>query len=72
MPMYEYECQECEHVFEELVYGDERVACPQCQSQKLEKLISVPARPQAESGAGELPMTCRSEGPPCGQHCRRL
>jgi putative FmdB family regulatory protein len=71
MPLYEYECRQCEHVFEELVFGDEPVACPKCQGRTLDKLLSVPARPQVEDGPGGLPMTCRSEGPPCGPHCRR-
>ena len=31
MPLYEYECRKCEHVFEELVFGDEPVVCPKCQ-----------------------------------------
>jgi putative FmdB family regulatory protein len=72
MPLYEYECQECEHVFEELVLSDEPVVCPQCRSRKLEKLLSVPARPHVEDDLGSLPMTCRSDGPPCGPQCRRV
>ncbi|HEX4591470.1 MAG TPA: zinc ribbon domain-containing protein [Gemmataceae bacterium] len=70
MPMYEHECRTCKHTFEELVFGNEPVACPECKSKKLERLISVPARPQSDSSGG-LPMTCRSEGPPCGPQCNR-
>jgi putative FmdB family regulatory protein len=72
MPLYEYECQTCDHVFEELVRGDEPVSCPKCHSRKLEKLISVPAKPQSDGGAAGLPMTCNSDGPPCGPQCRRF
>jgi putative FmdB family regulatory protein len=72
MPLYEYECQKCDHVFEELVFGDDPARCPKCQSAKLEKLLSVPARPPVDDGPGSLPMTCRSDGPPCGPQCRRI
>jgi len=70
MPLYEYECQSCEHVFEELVRGDEKIACPKCHSGKLEKLFSVPARPQ--TAASDLPVACNSTGPPCGSMCSRF
>jgi putative FmdB family regulatory protein len=71
MPLYEYECRKCDHVFEELVYGDEPVACPNCKARKVEKLFSVPARPHIQDVSGSLPMTCQSDGPPCGPQCRR-
>lgn len=61
MPLYEYVCEKCGRVFEELVRGDEAVRCPQCQSERVERLISVPARPQ--SGAVPLPGACSTEGP---------
>jgi putative FmdB family regulatory protein len=69
MPLYEYECRSCENVFEELVTGNEKVACPKCGSKKLEKLFSVPARPQ--SASSDLSMACKSDGPPCGPMCSR-
>ena len=71
MPLYEYECRSCKHTFEELVFGDETISCPECRSKKLERLISVPARPQSDSGS-DLPMACRSEGPPCGSAVRPI
>jgi putative FmdB family regulatory protein len=63
MPLYEYACQECQHTFEELVFGDEAVTCPSCQSARLERLLSTPARPPAAAG---LPTRCEGSGPPCG------
>ena len=30
MPIYEYVCMECESHFEELVRGEQAVACPDC------------------------------------------
>jgi putative FmdB family regulatory protein len=71
MPLYEYECRSCQHTFEELVFGGEQVTCPACQGRRLERLMSVPARPQLDAGTKNVPMACRSEGPPCGRRCAR-
>ncbi|MFO0930699.1 MAG: zinc ribbon domain-containing protein [Gemmataceae bacterium] len=70
MPLYEYVCQECEHPFEALVFGDEQAECPQCRGQKLTRQMSLPGRPQVNEGSS-LPTACRSQGPPCGQACSR-
>jgi len=43
MPIYEYACKKCGHEFEQLVRGDEKVACPACDSKQLQKKFSVPA-----------------------------
>jgi putative FmdB family regulatory protein len=70
MPLYEYACRKCEHTFEALVYDGEAVACPQCHGRRLERLLSVPAKPRAE--ASSLPMSCNSDGPSCGAPwCRK-
>ena len=37
MPIYEYECRECDHRFELLVLGSETPACPECESTKLDR-----------------------------------
>jgi putative FmdB family regulatory protein len=68
MPMYEYVCQECQHGFETLVFGNERVECPQCKSPRLQKTLSLPGRPKVTAS---LPAACKSEGPPCGPACSR-
>jgi putative FmdB family regulatory protein len=70
MPMYEYACQDCEHTFEALVFDGEQVDCPECHSDKLERLLSVPAKPRGESAS--LPMSCDPKLPPCGPGCCRL
>ncbi len=70
MPMYEYVCKTCDHQFEVLAQPGEGVTCPECTSERLEKLLSVPGAPQVSAAAG-MPMTCRSEGPPCGPACSR-
>ncbi|MBF0570922.1 MAG: zinc ribbon domain-containing protein [Candidatus Omnitrophica bacterium] len=41
MPTYEYECQACGHVFEELqaMTAPKLTLCPQCHKKKLTRLI---------------------------------
>lgn len=44
MPTYEYRCDECGTEFEYLVLRpSDQARCPECESTKLEKLISLPA-----------------------------
>ena len=64
MPLYEYSCQECSSEFELLVRGREQPRCPECESVKLEKLLSVPAAHTV--GSRDLP-TCRPA--PAGGGC---
>jgi putative FmdB family regulatory protein len=40
MPIYEYECRSCRLEFELIVLKDTVVACPSCQGQDLERLLS--------------------------------
>ena len=40
MPIYEYECRACGELFELLVLKETVAACPSCQSQDLEQLLS--------------------------------
>jgi putative FmdB family regulatory protein len=70
MPLYEYECQKCEHTFEKLVSNGDAVKCPECASKQLRRLLSVPAKPRTQSST--LPTACNSDGPPCGPHCSRF
>jgi putative FmdB family regulatory protein len=71
MPLYEYTCKDCDLSFEALVFGREKVECPECQGRHLEKLLSVPALPQAQAGAPSSPCGDLSL-PPCGAPgCRR-
>ncbi|MEX2466841.1 MAG: zinc ribbon domain-containing protein [Gemmatimonadota bacterium] len=46
IPIYEYACQACGHRFEQFVRGTDRssdLSCPECESSKVERLISTPA-----------------------------
>ena len=42
MPIYEYECQACHHIFEflQLPTSKAKPECPSCHGKKLEKVIS--------------------------------
>lgn len=45
MPIYEYECEDCKHVFEELQkFSDPPVEeCPKCHKKAVRRLISPSA-----------------------------
>ncbi len=73
MPLYEYQCEPCDHIFETLIRGAGDVAhCPKCGSVDVAKLLSVPAAAQNGQGkAGELAISSGPSGgcgrPQCGQ-----
>jgi putative FmdB family regulatory protein len=62
MPIFEYICKECQHEFEALVFGAQKVVCPKCQSKKLEPQLSVFAV-SAKSGGSSQPGMAAG---PCG------
>jgi putative FmdB family regulatory protein len=69
MPIFEYACQSCGNEFELLVRSDTHLACPQCQSERLDKQLSVFATAESSSepacaGAGFSP--CGACGHPDG------
>ena len=66
MPIYSYRCAACGSEFEQLVRSDTKVACPECQGSKLDRLLSVTARPAP--GRGGRPDVSRL-GPPRGGGC---
>ena len=43
MPIFDFECKRCGHRFEALVLSKTVPACPECKSEELEKLLSLPA-----------------------------
>ena len=65
MPLYEYTCTSCESEFELLVRGGEKPRCPECDSPKLEKRLSVPAAHTAGSSR-ELPVCQPTPAGGCG------
>jgi putative FmdB family regulatory protein len=47
MPIYEYQCLKCAHVFEYIVFRDEEeetLRCPQC-SGEVKRVMSAPQEP---------------------------
>jgi putative FmdB family regulatory protein len=73
MPIFDFRCSECDHVFDELVKSADSidaVQCSKCGSKKVERLVSVFAasgsRPEG-SGGGQRSTTRRGGcGPSCG------
>jgi len=42
MPIYDFKCRVCGHVFEELVRLGQTPPCPSCGGADLDKLVSIP------------------------------
>jgi putative FmdB family regulatory protein len=40
VPIYEYVCMECESHFEELVRGEQEIACPDCAATNVSRQFS--------------------------------
>jgi putative FmdB family regulatory protein len=49
LPIYEYVCRKCQHGFEALVDSSGKASCPQCESDELEKQLSVFAAGKARA-----------------------
>ena len=72
MPIYEYACSACEHEFELLVRSsssDRPPQCPQCDSEKVVRKLSVFAARQGVSSpsasAGDGCSRCGDPNGPC-------
>ena len=68
MPIFEYICRDCHHQFETLVTASRQPACPACQSQGLDKQLSVFAvSSKGSDGAAAMPSGgCGTCGDPRG------
>ncbi|MEE8577632.1 MAG: zinc ribbon domain-containing protein [candidate division Zixibacteria bacterium] len=63
MPIFEYQCNKCEHEFEELISGvNAAILCPNCKSTEVRKLLSTFA-PTVALGKSNLP-SCAKPGCP--------
>ncbi|WP_437192010.1 FmdB family zinc ribbon protein [Planctomicrobium sp. SH527] len=75
MPVFDFRCEDCGAISEVFVRGGQAPVCEQCQSERLEKMMSAPAGHVA-GGARSLPVmggSCPPMGaPPCNPHCCRL
>ena len=65
MPIYDFSCRDCGRAFDELVRADTRVHCPACGGTRVERTLSLPARPAM---AGK-PADFSGLGPPPGGGC---
>ncbi|MCX7784863.1 MAG: zinc ribbon domain-containing protein [candidate division WOR-3 bacterium] len=46
MPIYEYQCDNCKHIFEELIFNSQdrakpNICCPKCHKKKVNLLYST-------------------------------
>ena len=65
MPIYEFKCLKCNEDFETLVFrSNDKVTCPHCESEDLERLMSSCAHVSGGGGSGEsyAPSTGTSSG----------
>ncbi len=78
MPVYDYKCLACGHVFELLAHisGDnDKYKCPVCGSYQLDRMLSAPSllRHRNSPGSTCCGRTERCDTPPCstGGGCHR-
>lgn len=70
MPLYEYSCASCKHVFEVLIMSASEadgVRCSRCQSPDVSKLMSA-ANFSGVSAASTSPAQSSSSCPSCSSH----
>ena len=70
MPIYEYTCPACDHLFEELVRSERearQVACPKCGQRQVQRRLSVFAAHAAAPKPSRSPRCdgCPSAGAGC-------
>lgn len=70
MPLYAYRCSDCRHEFETLTRADETPECPACGGSRLERQLSLIAKP-ASGGETDSAAACAAMngGAPCGAGC---
>ncbi len=70
MPIYAYSCADCAHEFETLVRSGETPACPKCGGARLERQISLIAKPASggpsSEHSAEHACAAMEGGEPCG------
>jgi putative FmdB family regulatory protein len=53
MPIFEYQCQSCQHIFEKVLLSrnrDEAPPCPSCQAMQTRQLVSRFSSVSADAG----------------------
>lgn len=69
MPIYDYQCSACGSRFERLVRGTAPVTCA-CGSAKVDRLMSLTARPAASAEMQQAAAPAPASGGCCGGGCR--
>lgn len=71
MPLYAYACAACAHEFETLVRGDDTPVCPRCGGARLERQLSLIAKPApgGENASNAPACAAMNGGTPCGAGC---
>lgn len=64
MPLYEYQCGKCGHVFEKLASYETVPNCPACGAAETEKKITCCARLRSDTGSADAGPA--SSGSGCG------
>lgn len=58
MPIYEFQCQECQKKFETLLASSAKVnevSCPECQSKNIKKVISATSNYGLKTAKASIP-----------------
>jgi len=42
MPTFNFKCDKCGHMFEDLVIGNRPIVCPKCKSKKISQTLTLP------------------------------
>lgn len=64
MPLFEFQCRDCEKPFEAFVTTDRKAACPSCGSENLLKMLSRLG--MVGVGGSRTESTCDAPAPMCG------
>ncbi|MBI5183071.1 MAG: zinc ribbon domain-containing protein [Nitrospinae bacterium] len=74
MPIFEYNCLECEKDFEMLLYGgSEDIRCPYCGKDKVKKILSTFSSKSGDrftSSSGGNCSSCSTRSPSACSTCR--
>jgi len=66
MPIFEFKCRECNHIFEELIFSSNidtsGLVCPECGAKSSEKLISTFSSAGNNSFASSGTPSCGNSG----------
>jgi putative FmdB family regulatory protein len=69
MPIFEYLCRGCNAQFETIVrWPREKIICPKCQSNAVDKQLSVFSSPVPAKDAGTAAGSCGCTPQTCGCH----